>query len=174
MIRLQNPPAGGAPHDYIRWATEVAGVTRAWCFPRYCGGGTVGVAFACDDREDILPTADDIARVKSYITGHKNEATGQFEGMPANVELYVFAPKFQAVNFKIRLAPDTPTLRQAVHKSLVAYLANAGVGALLYLSQIRATVSNTAGEVDNSVMYPTADVKLLSDNIATLGEIEWL
>ncbi|OOF50913.1 hypothetical protein BKK54_04245 [Rodentibacter genomosp. 1] len=174
IYRVQNPPANGAPHDYVRWATEVSGVTRAWCFERYLGGGSVGVAFACDDREDILPTSEDIARVRAYITGHKNEATGQFEGMPANVELYVFAPQFQAVNFKIRLAPDTPTLRQAVRKSLAAYLANAGVGALLYLSQIRATVSNTAGEVDNSVMYPTADVQLLTDNIATLGEIEWL
>ncbi|WP_329505761.1 baseplate J/gp47 family protein [Haemophilus parainfluenzae] len=174
IYRVQNPPANGAPHDYVRWATEVSGVTRAWCFERYLGGGSVGVAFACDDREDILPTAEDIARVRAYITGHKNEATGQFEGMPANVELYVFAPQFQAVNFKIRLAPDTPTLRQAVRKSLSAYLANAGVGALLYLSQIRATVSNTAGEVDNSVIFPTADVQLLSDNIATLGDIEWL
>lgn len=107
IYRVQNPPANGAPHDYVRWATEVSGVTRAWCFERYLGGGSVGVAFACDDREDILPTVEDIARVRAYITGHKNEATGQFEGMPANVELYVFAPQFQAVNFKIRLAPDT-------------------------------------------------------------------
>ncbi|MCW9698210.1 MULTISPECIES: baseplate J/gp47 family protein [Pasteurellaceae] len=174
IYRVQNPPANGAPHDYVRWATEVSGVTRAWCFERYLGGGSVGVAFACDDRDDILPTAEDIARVKSYITGHKNEATGQYEGMPANVELYVFAPQFQTVNFSIRLSPDTATLRQAVKKSLQAYLSNAGVGALLYLSQIRATVSNTAGEVDNSVVFPTADVQLLSDNIPTLGEITWL
>lgn len=174
IYRVQNPPAGGAPHDYVRWATEVAGVTRAWCFPRYLGGGSVGVAFACDDRDDILPTADDIARVKAYISGHKNEATGQFEGMPANVELYVFAPQFQTVNFSVRISPDTATLRQAVRKSLQAYLSNAGVGALLYLSQIRAAVSNTAGEVDNSVIYPANDVQLLSDHIPTLGDITWL
>lgn len=174
IYRVQNPPAGGAPHDYIRWATEVSGVTRAWCFERYLGGGSVGVAFACDDREDILPTDEDIDRVRAYITGHKNEATGQFEGMPANVELYVFAPQFQTVNFSIRLSPNTETLRQAVKKSLQAYLSNAGVGALLYLSQIRATVSNTAGEVDNSVIYPATDVQLLSDNIPVLGDITWL
>lgn len=174
IYRVQNPPAGGAPHDYVRWATEVAGVTRAWCFPRYLGGGSVGVAFACDDRDDILPTAEDIERVKAYISGHKNEATGQFEGMPANVELYVFAPQFQTVNFSVRISPDTATLRHAVRKSLQAYLSNAGVGALLYLSQIRAAVSNTAGEVDNSVIYPANDVQLLSDHIPTLGEITWL
>lgn len=174
IYRVQNPPAGGAPHDYVRWATEVAGVTRAWCFPRYLGGGSVGVAFACDDRDDILPTAEDIERVKAYISGHKNEATGQFEGMPANVELYVFAPQFQTVNFSVRISPDTATLRQAVRKSLQAYLSNAGVGALLYLSQIRAAVSNTAGEVDNSVIYPANDVQLLSDHIPTLGDITWL
>lgn len=174
IYRVQYPPAGGAPHDYVRWATEVAGVTRAWCFERYYGGGTVGVAFACDDRDDILPTAEDIARVKAYIKGHKNEVTGQFEGMPANVELYVFAPQFQTIDFAIRLSPDTSTLRQAVRKSLQAYLANAGVGALLYLSQIRATVSNTAGEVDNSVVLPTQDVKLPSNHIPILGEITWL
>lgn len=174
IYRVQNPPAGGAPHDYVRWATEVAGVTRAWCFPCYFGAGTVGLALACDDRNNILPTAEDIARVKTYISGHKNEVTGQFEGMPANVELYVFAPQFHTIDFSIRLTPDTETLRLAVRKSLQAYLANVGVGALLYLSQIRATVSNTAGEVDNSVMLPAADVQLPSNHIPILGELTWL
>lgn len=174
IYRVQFPPAGGAPHDYVRWATEVSGVTRAWCYPRYGGGGSVGVAFVMDDRTDILPTADDITRVRDYITSHRNIVTGQWEGMPANVELFVFAPKYQAVDFTIKVTPDSETLRKAVKQSLTAYLNNMEPGATLYLSQIRAAVSNTAGETDNTVVVPSSDIVMPKETIPVLGEVVWL
>ncbi|MDR3408478.1 MAG: baseplate J/gp47 family protein [Methylovirgula sp.] len=39
---------GGAVADYITWALEVPGVTRAWCIPRGYGPGTVQVYFMMD------------------------------------------------------------------------------------------------------------------------------
>jgi uncharacterized phage protein gp47/JayE len=47
--RIQQPPQGGDAHDYVTWALEVAGVTRAWCFPLELGEGTVTVRFVRDD-----------------------------------------------------------------------------------------------------------------------------
>lgn len=173
LFRVQYPPAGGAPHDYVRWAKEVAGVTRAWCFERYQGGGTVGVAFVLDELSSILPTEQDIAKVKKYIEGHLNLETGQYEGMPANVELFVFPPVLQSINLTIRLVPATVALKQSVESTLKALFAQTGLGGRIYLSHIRAAISNVVGEQDNSVITPTADIELPPNAIAVLGNIVW-
>jgi uncharacterized phage protein gp47/JayE len=39
----QGTPQGGDSDDYVEWALEVAGVTRAWCSPNGFGAGTVVV-----------------------------------------------------------------------------------------------------------------------------------
>src|SRR3954468_15349706 len=43
LFRYRRPPQGGAATDYIAWALEVPGVTRAWCEPLGSGAGTVRV-----------------------------------------------------------------------------------------------------------------------------------
>ncbi|KFB95909.1 phage baseplate assembly protein J, partial [Trabulsiella guamensis ATCC 49490] len=32
LFRKRNPPVGGAVHDYVIWAREMSGVSRAWAF----------------------------------------------------------------------------------------------------------------------------------------------
>ncbi|WP_308569893.1 baseplate J/gp47 family protein [uncultured Haemophilus sp.] len=171
--RAQHPPAGGAPHDYVRWALEVSGITRAWCFPRYYGGGTTGVAIVLDNQADILPTQQDCERVKEYISGHKNEVTGLWEGMPAGNELFVFAPKVKKLDLTIRLVPATEIMKGAVKSALVSLFQALPPGGLLYLSHLRATVSNVSGEMDNSILSLQADVQLDKDQILVLGDITW-
>ncbi|SUT89774.1 Uncharacterized homolog of phage Mu protein gp47 [[Actinobacillus] rossii] len=173
IYRVQYPPAGGADHDYVRWAKEVAGVTRAWCFPRYYGGGTVGVAVVLDNQADILPTEQDCLAIKNYILGHKNPTTGQWEGAPAEVEIFVFAPKVKTLNLTVRLVPATTTLKSAVKKALVSLFAGLEPGSLLYLSHLRATISNVVGEVDNSVVSLSEDIQLDRNEILVLGELRW-
>lgn len=51
LQRYAEPPAGGARSDYIEWAEEVPGVTRAWCNPNGAGAGTVVVYVMLDDAE---------------------------------------------------------------------------------------------------------------------------
>ena len=70
MQLLRYPPFGGNQFDYVRWAREVSGVTRAWCFPTWKGGGTVGVTFVMDNRSNIFPQPADVERVADYIAGH--------------------------------------------------------------------------------------------------------
>lgn len=43
---LRQPPAGGRAYDYIAWALEVDGVSRAWAIDCYNGPSTVGVIVA--------------------------------------------------------------------------------------------------------------------------------
>lgn len=171
--RVQFPPAGGAPHDYVRWATEVAGISRAWCYPRYKGGGTTGVAIICDDRADILPTQADLTAVQKYIEGHRNPVTGLWEGMPAGNELFVFAPTVRTQDFTIRLVPASSVLKSAVQNALVSYFKTVEPEQLIYLSHLRSIVSNVIGEVDNTMISPNQDIQLGKGEIIKLGEIVW-
>jgi len=45
------PPHGGNQADFVTWALQVTGVTRAWCAPRIAGPGTVTVFFMMDVSE---------------------------------------------------------------------------------------------------------------------------
>ncbi len=49
LARIRQPPMGGCAYDYVAWALQVAGVTRAWCSPKEMGPGTVTVRIMCDD-----------------------------------------------------------------------------------------------------------------------------
>lgn len=41
LFRKRNPPMGGAVADYLAWMREVPGVTRAWAYDAWQGGGTL-------------------------------------------------------------------------------------------------------------------------------------
>lgn len=173
LFRVQYPPSGGNKWDYIRWARECAGVTRAWCIPApmYCN--YVTVVFVLDEQVKIVPTNDDLNRVREYINGHINPVTNQFEGKPPAAELIVRAPVIKPINPQIRLFPDTPETRAAVHQSLTELLNGSQLGENFYLSHIRAAVSNTTGVIDHRINL-VEDVEVNNDELAVLGVITWL
>jgi len=47
----QESPQGGDVEDYVGWAKDVAGVTRAWCAPNGFGAGTVVIYTMWDNAE---------------------------------------------------------------------------------------------------------------------------
>lgn len=51
LAKYQQAPQGGAAPDYVEWALDVAGVTRAWCAPNGFGAGTVVVYVMLDDAQ---------------------------------------------------------------------------------------------------------------------------
>lgn len=53
LSRVRETPCGGTSSDYVQWALEIPGVTRAWCFPQEKGEGTVTVRFVCDGYENV-------------------------------------------------------------------------------------------------------------------------
>ncbi|PHM49340.1 baseplate J/gp47 family protein [Xenorhabdus miraniensis] len=173
LFRVQYPPSGGNRYDYERWALEVPGVTRAWCIPRYRGHGTVGVMFVMDEEPDIFPGNTDLNRVKDYLTGHINPVTNQVEGKTTGAELIVMSPTAKVVHFIIRLAPNTEEVRGAVKTNLKTYLDSLRPGGLAFLSEIRATISNAPGEIDNTVISPASDIHAAENEIFVLGGITW-
>ena len=64
--REKRRPQGGSYNDYVFWATEVPGVTRAWAYTS--GGSTVDIYAVKDNELDILLSASDLEAVKSSIS----------------------------------------------------------------------------------------------------------
>jgi uncharacterized phage protein gp47/JayE len=109
LFRIQQPPVGGDADDYVRWATNVAGVTRAWCSPLEMGMGTVTIRFMMDElRADYggFPNADDVLTVETYLDQQRPVAVK---------DRFVVAPIPEPIDFSIaNLTPDTVSVRSAI------------------------------------------------------------
>lgn len=163
--RLREPPNGGSAHDYVQWALEVPGVTRAWVYPQELGAGTVTVRFVRDDDVSIIPDAGEVTAVYDYIQ----------ERRPVTAQVHVFAPVAVPLNFTIDLTPDTAAIRAAVTASLQDLLARESApGATILLSHIREAISIAAGESDHVLSVPAANVTHTTGQMATMGVITWL
>ena len=166
LERTQNPPRTGTAEDYVQWAHEVAGVTRAWCFPREMGIGTVTVRFMTDGlTEDGFPTAEKIAEVQAYLESKADVLA----------VIYAVAPVAQSVNFTLSITPDNVTMRQRAEQALKELFFNEAVpGGKIYLSHINAAISAVSEEEDHVIVSPAADITADSNvYMLTLGSVTW-
>ncbi len=162
--RLEEVPQGGSASDYVRWALEVAGVTRAWAFPLEGGAGTVTVRFVRDNDVSIIPDAGEVAAVQAYIE----------EVRPTGAALTVAAPTAVAFNFTVALTPNTVAVQQAVLAELTDLLRReAYPGATLLLSHIREAISIAAGENNHVLTVPAANVTYTNSQIGIMGTPTW-
>jgi len=169
IARIQQTPHGGARHDYIAWAKEVPGVTRAWCYPLEMGDGTVTVRFVRDGDASLIPDGAEVAAVQTYV-----EALA-----PVGMQLFVVAPVAAPIAFEIELTPATASVKAAVEASLRDLLireaepeGGASEGIVL-VSHIREAISLAAGESDHVLVAPLVDVAPAVGHMATFGSITW-
>jgi uncharacterized phage protein gp47/JayE len=170
LLRLRQPPQGGADQDYEAFALAVPGVTRAWVFPVELGLGTVVVRFVIDGEVDIFPDAPAVAAVQTALDALR----------PVTAEVTALAPTELAVAFSIHLVPDNADTRAAVTAELVDLLGRvaepgdgAGSGTVL-LSQIRTAIGVAAGVTDYTMTVPPADVVPGVGQLPTVGVITWI
>jgi len=172
LERKRAPAHGGNTADYVAWTkAALPGVTRVWVTAEAMGPGSVTVRFVMDGvRENGIPEAGDVDIVQAYLEAVR----------PVTAKVYVVAPIAAPLDFSVALAPDTLAVRAAVTASLADLIARErvpgdgdGAGKLL-LSRLREAVSAAAGETDNAVSVPAADVVPDVGEIFTLGEITWL
>ncbi|WP_233869206.1 baseplate J/gp47 family protein [Paraburkholderia adhaesiva] len=164
MRRVQKRPQGGDADDYVDWALEVAGVTRAWCVPVGNGMGTVVVYFMRDDDPDPIPNAAAVAAVYAYIESVR----------PVTAELWVVAPRPRDVDYAMSITPDTPEIRTAVIDELDdLHHRDAEPGAELLISHIRAAISNAAGLNDYTLTTPDGNVVVAQYEIPMRGKVTW-
>lgn len=169
LLRLQEPPQGGAEQDYEAWALAVAGVTRAWVYPHEGGLGTVVVRFVMDEAADIFPDAAMVATVQGALD----------EERPITAEVTAAAPVQLAVDFSLTVTPNTSAVREAVEAELEDLLfreAEPGDGAgrgTILLSQIRTAIGVAEGVEDYTLTAPAADVEPAVGELAVMGAITW-
>lgn len=166
LYRLQNPPRGGTATDYVAWAKEVPGVTRAWCFPKEQGIGTVVVRFATDGLTDNgVPTAGMVQIVDEYIA----------DNAPVTATPIVLAPVAKAVNFRIKnLRPDNDSVRAQIEAEIKSlFIREATPGGAILISHIRQAISSAAGEEDYDLLVPTDDVIAESHELLIVGVVSY-
>lgn len=173
ILRLREPPEGGAEQDYIGWALAVAGVTRAWVYRYENGLGTVVVRFVSDDPVTgvvTLPNPTLVAAVQSALAAQR----------PTTAEVTAVAPTSLAVAFTIHLVPDTSALRTAVTAELTDLLRREaepnglGHAGTILLSHIRTAIGNAVGEGNYTSTVPSADVAPTLGQLAVMGIITWV
>jgi uncharacterized phage protein gp47/JayE len=180
IAAYQSTPQGGAKNDYEVWATEVEGVTRAWCVPLVYGAGTVGVYFLVESsdsnpmglpqgsngvasgEERDTPATGDQLRVANYL----------YPLRPTTALVYGLSPTLESINLSIQGV--RPVDREAVRLSLQqSLLNNSAPGRKVLIASIWAAVNKVESVNDFSIISPIADVPVASSSIAVLGNINW-
>lgn len=166
LDRLRSPPHGGNDADYVAWAKEVSGVTRAWCYPQELGPGTVTVRFMRDnDAGGAIPDTGEVAAVQSYIDALR----------PVTATLTVVAPVANPVAYTVSITPDTADTRAAVTAELDdMHLRLAQPGGTLRLSSIETAIGTAAGITNFVLTLPAADVTNSTGYIPTRGAVTFV
>jgi uncharacterized phage protein gp47/JayE len=153
LLRIQNPPMGGALNDYVLWAMAVPGVTRAWAASEI-GVGTVTVRFLMDDLypdNHGLPQEADIEAVSDYVNSKR----------PVTVkDTFVMAPIPFFYDITIRdLTTDTATVRAHVEESILDMeFARSKPGQTMYRSWIDEAISQAVGEETHELDFETVEM----------------
>lgn len=167
--RVQTPPSGGGPGDYVDWAKTVSGVTRAWEIPLWSGAGTVLVLFVQDIIDEdgtfvstVFPDAAAVAEVQTVIDGLA----------PVTAVPTVAAGVEQALDPTIQLSPNDATTQAQVEAQLNDLLLRRAVpGGTLLISEINEAISLAANEDDHVLVSPAANVTAGSTSVITLGTV---
>lgn len=164
LSRIRTPPKGGGPGDYVNWALEVSGVTRAWEIPQWLGPGTVGVTFVRDNDTPIIPDSGEVTAVQTYIDTVR----------PVTASITVFAPTGVDFDRTMAVVPNTAAVKAAVDVELADYLLRvAEPGVTLLLSQINEAISLAEGETDHTLTVPAANKTHLAYQIPVDGTTTW-
>lgn len=165
LRRIQNPPHGGAAHDYQAWALEVPGVAGAWVLPLRRGIGSVDVAIMAVGG---LPSPSLVADAQAYIDARR----------PVTADCIVIAPAAVPVAVTAALVLSGTTLVTAtaqINQALAEYFAALPPGGTVVRTRIAALIADTAGVSDFTLTAPAANVTTLANSVSvqipTLGAV---
>jgi uncharacterized phage protein gp47/JayE len=162
--RIQQPPHGGAAHDYEAWVQAMVGQARVWVQPIAPDLGAVTVLFIMPD--GAIPDPATVDAVAAHIDAERPVTAHS---------IAVGAPVADAVPFSIALTPDTLANRAAVEVELEAFLLREAVpGGTIPASRIGAAISAAPGEYSHTVSVPAGAIVSAAGHIARLGAITWL
>lgn len=167
LLRIREPPQGGAAIDYEQWALGVPGVTRAWCYALELGLGTVTIRFMMDNlraSEGGFPRQSDVDNVYAALDVLRPVAIK---------DMFVVAPIRHRVNIQIdRLIPDTPTVRGAIGLSLqLMFRDRAEPGGTIYAAWKNFAIMSAPGVVSYTLVSGGDDYMPSPGHFPILGNI---
>jgi uncharacterized phage protein gp47/JayE len=195
LAAFQNPPQGGAVTDYVEWALQVNGVTRAWCNPNGFGAGTVVTYIMLDSTESTnggFPVGSDGVATDEWrgvqATGDQlTVANYLYPLRPATALSYVCSPTQNVVNFAIsgtaNFSAQTKALITAAIQGVFVMYGNpigpssgnaapttSGTVSLSLIESAVAAISGTTGFV---ITTPTGNITGPLGSLPVLGAIAW-
>jgi uncharacterized phage protein gp47/JayE len=178
LYRYANPPQGGSAADFVEWACEVPGVTRAWIQP---SGGQVLVYPMLDVAnssnggfpEGTNGCATDELRGPTATGDQLLVADHIFPVQPVTSLVFVAAPTPMPVNITIaNLDPSTVAMEAAIAASLAdAFLAISAVAGTIYPSQLYAAIGATPGVNRFDMTIPAAPVTAPAGALPVMGTL---
>lgn len=183
LLRWASPPQGGDATDYVEWALEVPGVTRAWVNPIGAGEGTVVVYTMWDEAESPggFPQGTDGVSPDDWrgtpATGDQlTVAQHIYPLRPVTALVYSVAPAAYPVPFGIH----TPSPVSAVSQSNVAaaleevFLAAADpLSGTVPLGLFDQAITNALSTPLFTLTTPTTAITAPLGSLPILGTITW-
>lgn len=187
----QNVPQGGAQKDYITWALQVNGVTRAWCNPSGFGAGTVVVYTMFDVTEaannGFPQGAGGVATLETRGTPTAtldllNVANWIYPLRPATALVYSVAPTQDVINFTISGSANFSAATKALIASAISGIfvmygsplsTTAGQNGAIDLSYIESAIAAISGTQGFVITSPTANIVGTIGQLPILGDINW-
>ncbi|MFD1557099.1 baseplate J/gp47 family protein [Paraburkholderia silviterrae] len=184
----QNPPQGGDTQDYVTWALEVPGVTRAWCNPNGFGVGTVVVFTMFDVSEAAhggFPQGTN--GVASGETRSPDTATGDqltvanaiFSAQPVTALVWSCAPIANPINFVFTGTGGwSAATKAAVQSAIASVFLQYGAPVineipLVDLSLIESEIAAISGTQGFVMTSPAANIPNIVGQIPTIGTINY-
>ena len=177
-----NPPAGGDQTDYVEWAEDVPGVTRAWCNPIGAGAGTVVVYTMWDvanaafggfpQGSDGVATLD--LRAAAAQGDQLTVANAIYPQQPVTALVYSCAPIAQPLDFVFAvLTPNTTAILAAIEAALTDMFLRIGtpLGMTVYESDWNKALDSVVGESNYQLASSMAPVTIPLGYLPTLGTI---
>jgi uncharacterized phage protein gp47/JayE len=178
LFRYSEPPQGGSAADYVEWALEVPGVTRAWIEP---GGGSVQVYpmfDAANAAHGGFPQGTDGVATDET---RADQATGDqlivadhiWPVQPVTALVFVAAPAPFPIDITLgSLDPLTAEIEAAITATLLdAFLAIGEVAGTIYPSQLYQAISATPGVNRFDIITPSAPVTAPAGALPILGTL---
>lgn len=151
----QAPPQGGDADDYVTWALEAPGVTRAWTVPLELGAGTVSVYFMMDVAEAAFggfpQGTNGVAAAETRDTPAAGDqltvANLIYPLRPVTALVYAKAPGQNTVTFTIAGLTSAPAAVKAAIGAAIAgvFLTFGAPGATVDVSYIESAIAAIAG-----------------------------
>jgi uncharacterized phage protein gp47/JayE len=183
LAKYRAPPQGGAASDYVLWALEVPGVTRAWCEPLAMGAGSVTVYPMLDEAEAVHGGFPQGTNGVSHLearpatgvaTGDQGEVADYIYPLqPVTALVYVVAPVPYSVNVTLQeLDPNTLEIQNAIIAALGdMFLAIGEPGGVLYPSDLYEAILATPGINHFNMTVPAGDIDLPTSALPVMGQL---